>query len=425
MAVNPTPAAAHDESGRKEHKGLVVGAAGLMAAGFLTTFLSPVLAVSFAEEFHFGIGPAGLLVACGQGGVALSAFGVLPFLPRLDRKRVGIAGALVVAVCLALTGFATGFGSVLALQIMTGMGAGLCYACANSALAYARFRERAFSIVTITWMLVGATMLTLGPILADAWPKVGIYLGMAAAVLLCMVFIVRLPDVRGMDENELSASRLEEQVNTQGDSPDEVAAAQSGRLGIYGPAALLIGAMWLLEVGNVMVWTFAAPIGEQARLSVQYTATFLGMSQLIGLVGAGITLAFGAKVPKMVLIAPAVVALGVGNLLVGTAASPAPFMAGFLIINLAFFCVTPLLLALAADLDTNSGRLVVLVGGAALVAGAFAPALGGWIAGAGGHWSRLGVTALAVVLLALPLLVLPVRIAKRRMAVPGERAQSQ
>ena len=38
-----------------EHRGLVVGAAGMMAAGFLTTFLSPLLAVSFAREFHFGI----------------------------------------------------------------------------------------------------------------------------------------------------------------------------------------------------------------------------------------------------------------------------------------------------------------------------------------------------------------------------------
>ena len=415
--MNPTPAAAHDEPGRKEHKGLVVGAAGLMAAGFLTTFLSPMLAVSFAEEFHFGIGPAGLLVACGQGGVALSAFGILPFLPRLDRKKVGIAGALIVAGCLALTGFATGFGVVLALQILAGLGAGLCYACANSALAYARFRERAFSVVTITWMLAGASMLTLGPIIADVWPKVGIYLGMAAAVLLCMIFIVRLPDVRGMVENEVSASGLKEQVNTQGDSPDDVATGPSGRMGIYGPAGLLIGAMWLLEVGNVMIWTFAAPIGEQARLSVQYTATFLGMSQLIGLVGAGITLALGAKVPKMVLIVPAVVAMGVGNLLVGTAVSPAPFMVGFLAINLGFFCLTPLLLTLAADLDTSSGRLVVLVGGAALVAGAFAPALGGWIAGADEHWPRLGTIALAVVLLALPLLVLPVRVAKRRMAL--------
>lgn len=51
----------------------------------------------------------------------------------------------------------------------------------------------------------------------------------------------------------------------------------------------------------------------------------MGLSQLIGLVGAGITLAFGAKVPKMALIVPAAATMGVGGLLVGTAVSPAPF----------------------------------------------------------------------------------------------------
>ncbi len=403
MTLTPShPVAPPDQPGMKEHRGLVVGAAGMMAAGFLTTFLSPLLAISFAKEFDFGIGPAGLLVACGQGGVALAAFGVLPFLPHLDRRRVGTAGALITAAGLSLTGFASGFGLVLALQIITGLGAGLCYACANSALAYARFPERAFSIVTITWMLVGALMLTLGPTLHDLWPKVGVLLGMAAAVLLCVVFIRRLPDVRRISKDDEAAAQLEDTE------------APAGSAGL---AVLLLAAVGLLQIGNAMVWTFAEPIGMRAGLSVQDTATFLGLSQFIGLLGAGITLAFGARVGKMILLVPAALTLGVGNLLVGTAVSPTPYMTGFLAINVAFFCATPLLLSLAAELDTNSGRLVVLAGGFALIAGAAAPALGAWIAGANEHWSRLGVTGLAMVLIAIPLLVLPVRIAKRRVAL--------
>ena len=401
---------------------MVVGAAGMMVAGFLTTLLSPLLAVSFAKEFGFGIQSSGLLVAFGQGGVALSAFGILPFLPRLHRRNVGIVGALIAAACLAATGFADGFGLVLVLQIVMGMGAGLCYACANSSLAYARFPERAFSVVTVAWMLVGAGMLAVGPTLHDIWPKVGIYLGIAAAELLCVIFIVRLPDVRQLSKDELSTTQLEHEVVQPGLPPGEGATRSSA--GSLRPAAFLVGALWLLEVGNAMIWTFAESMGEQAGLSVQFTSTFLGLSQLIGLVGAGITLAFGAKVGKMVLIAPAIVMLAVGNLLAATAAGPATFIVGFLGINLAFFCVTPLLLALAAELDTSAGRLVVVAGGASLVAGAIAPAVGAWIAGSGGQWSRLGVTALVVVLLTVPLLVLPVRAAKLRTNLAAELAGS-
>lgn len=83
-----------------------------------------------------------------------------------------------------------------------GLGAGLSYASANSALAYARYPERAFSIVTISWMLAGAAMLTLGPMLHDAWPHEGIYLGMATAELLCIAFILRLPDARRLPKRD-------------------------------------------------------------------------------------------------------------------------------------------------------------------------------------------------------------------------------
>ena len=180
---------------------------------------------------------------------------------------------------------------------------------------------------------------------------------------------------------------------------------------------MLVVAAWLIQGGNLMVWTFAESIGEHAALSAQSTANFLGLSQLMGLVGAGVTLAFGAKINKMFLVVPAVLTLAIGNLFVGTATNPPQFIVGFLAVSVAYFCLIPLLLALAAELDTHSGQLVVLVGAGALVAGGIAPAVGGWIAGTAEHWPRLGLTALAAVLLALPLMVAPVRLARRRMAM--------
>ncbi|MGB0973062.1 MAG: MFS transporter [Mycobacterium sp.] len=419
---HPLPATSPDRPSVKEHKGLLVGAAAMMTSGVLTTFLSPLLAVSFAREFDFGIAHAGLLVSGGLGSVALSAFAVLPFLPRLDRRAVGIGGALVAAAGLAVTGFASTFGVVLALQITIGLGAGLCYACANSALAFARRPERAFSIVTITWMLAGAAMLALGPTLHTMWPKVGICLGLAVAELVCVIFMTRLCDVRTLAKVEPDAALLE--PSRRSDSIDDAQpTTTTGSLRVGGPAMMLVVAAWLIQGGNLMVWTFAESIGEHAALSAQSTANFLGLSQLMGLVGAGVTLAFGAKINKMFLVVPAVLTLAIGNLFVGTATNPPQFIVGFLAVSVAYFCLIPLLLALAAELDTHSGQLVVLVGAGALVAGGIAPAIGGWIAGTAEHWPRLGVTALAAVLLALPLMVAPVRVARRRMAMAGMVSQ--
>ncbi len=403
----------------REHKGLVPASAALMVAGFLTTFLSPMLATSFANEFDFGIEQAGLLVACGTAGVAVSALGVLPFIDRLNRRTLGIVGVLVAAAGMVATGFAASFGVVLVLQILVGLGAGLAYAAANSALAYSRVPERAFSIVTISWLVVGAAMLSLGPVLHSAWPKVGIYLAIAAAELLCLVLIVRLPDVRNLPKDNESTEELEQEVD-----PGEAEASPSP-LGSRRAALLLVAAVLVMNIGNLVIWTYAEDIGEKAGLSPQATATFLGLSQLVGLVGAGITLLIGDRVGKMMIFVPAVVLLAVGNLLVGTAANPAMFIIGFLLINITFFCLSPLLLALAAELDSSSGRLVVIVGAATLIAGAIAPAIGGFIAGSDEVWSRLGYTAFALALISLPVLIGPVRAAKRRHNLEAALATHQ
>lgn len=382
-----------------EHKGLIVGAAGMMVAGVLTANLSPLLAVSFADELGFGIERAGVLVSAGQGGVALSVLAMIPLLPRLDRRIVGAVGACIAAVCLALTGFTTTFAVVLALQIAMGIGAGLSFASANSALAYSRRPERAFSIVTLTWMVVGAALLALGPTLHDIWPEAGVYLGIAAAELLCVVFIARLPDVRKLSAGDRAVRPGETDGSVQ--------------RGWRTAAGSFVGAIALIFVANAIIWTYAQSIGVHAGLSPQSTGTLLGVSQLTGVIGTGITLFFGATVNKMRIIAPAGIALGIGGLLVGIAATPAPYIAGLVAMFVAFYCLVPLLLALAAELDTNSGRFVVLISAVTLIAGGSAPALGGRIVGPDHDWTRLGVVSVVLLIAAVPMLLPPVRAARR------------
>ena len=376
----------------------------MMVAGVLTANLSPLLAVSFAEALDFGIERAGVLVSAGQGGVALSVLAMVPLLPRLDRRIVGAVGACVAAVCLALTGFAGTFAVVLGLQIVMGMGAGLSFASANSSLAYSRLPERAFSIVTITWMVVGSALLALGPTLHDIWPQAGVYLGIAAAELLCVVFISRLPDVR-------SLPRVAEAADAAMSRPERA----DGRLsrGRLAAAVSFVGAIALIFVANAIIWTYAQSIGVHAGLSAQSTGTLLGLCQLTGVVGTGITLYFGATDNKMRIIVPAGIALGVGGLLVGISGTPAPYIAGLIAMFVAFYCLVPLLLALAAELDTNAGRFVVLASAVTLIAGGSAPALGGWIVAPGYDWTRLGVVSFVLLIAAVPLLLPPVRAARR------------
>lgn len=393
---------------QNEHQGLIVGAAGLMVAGVLTANLSPLLAASFADELGFGIERAGVLVSAGQGGVAFSVLAMVPLLPRLDRKVVGSVGACLTAACLAVTGFTTTFAVVLVLQIVMGLGAGLSFASANSALAYSRLPERAFSLVTITWMVVGSALLALGPTLQDIWPGAGVYLGIAAAELLCVVFISRLPDVRLLHR----AAEVVDAPISPTAQPD-----RSASRGWLTAAMSFVGAIALIFVANAIIWTYAQSIGVHAGLSAQATGTLLGVSQLTGIVGTAITFFFGATTNKMRIIVPAGVALGVGGLLVGTSTTPAPYITGLVAMFVAFYCLVPLLLALATEMDTNSGRFVVLISAVTLIAGGSSPALGGVIVGAGHDWTRLGIVSFVLLIAAIPMLLPPVRAARRAVTL--------
>ena len=112
-----------------EHKGLIVGAAGMMVAGVLTANLSPLLAVSFADELGFGIERAGVLVPPGKVELRFpfcDDSAVAPIGPTNRGFSRRVCGA---AACLALTGFTTTFTVVLALQIRWAWGRTLLREC--------------------------------------------------------------------------------------------------------------------------------------------------------------------------------------------------------------------------------------------------------------------------------------------------------
>ena len=81
-------------------------------------------------------------------------------------------------------------------------------------------------------------MLTLGPTLHDLWPQAGILLGMAAAVLLCVIFITRLPDVRRLPKGDEAAAQLDPMSGASGTSrtslPEDTALIASEAAGWAG-----------------------------------------------------------------------------------------------------------------------------------------------------------------------------------------------
>lgn len=126
---------------------------------------------------------------------------------------------------------------------------------------------------------------------------------------------------------------------------------------------------------------FAQELGTVAGLSAELTASFLGFSQLIGLLGTMAPWLLGRWVSRAVLGAAGLFLSACGVLVVPMVHTPTAYIAGNLVINLGYWVTLPLALSIAADLDRNSGRLVAFMLGMSAIGLALGPSLAGPLLG--------------------------------------------
>jgi MFS family permease len=171
-------------------------------------------------------------------------------------------------------------------------------------------------------------------------------------------------------------------------------------------------AVTLSQLSVAGLWTFAQELGRTAGLSSQSVSSFLGFSQLIGLLGTFAPWLLGRLLGRGVLGAAGLLVTAVGVATVALVHTPTAYIAGNLAVNLGYWIVLPLGLSVAADLDRNSGRLVAFMLGTSSIGLAIGPSLAGPLLG--GEDTTLGGWVFGIIgLLAVPLIVPPARAADR------------
>lgn len=378
---------------RTQHEapGLILGGGALTIAGVLTTIVAPLFVDSLGAA---GLGTAtvgGYLTALHLTQViVIFGLGGTGWVARFDRRMTGLVGCLLGAAALVLAGVSTSPGLLLALMMIVGLGAGLSYAAGGSALSYARDTERAYSIVTIASIVIGAVVLAGTALIPTGHNQRGILWGLAVVLVGLGLAGLRIPHMQPV--------------------ADPVESGPADRSWLGAPGMALIAGYFLLNVGILAVWTYSGSVAQAAGMTSSGSWWFLGLSQVLSVAGCLIAWRMGPHPGKTWVLVGSLVALMAGKFLVGTA-ELWPYAIGIMITNLTFYTVIPFVFAAGADLNPRSGRLVVVVGAAAMAAGAVAPGLGGLLAGDGDRWLWLGIGASLVILASIPLLLFAVRAA--------------
>ncbi|MGD9622815.1 MAG: MFS transporter [Mycolicibacterium sp.] len=405
------------DAGRPEPKGLLVGGIAAGVAGVMADLLSPIYATSFHKGFGLSNTQAGLLVSAALGAMAVVEFGLAHSIGNRNLKRIATYGIVISSVALLYISDVShrGPGTFWPLLIgMTavGLGCGLTFVAGNAALSYAYNSERAFGLLTFWYMIFVFVMMTTNPSLRQMYPIVLPYAAMVAVQLICLVLIWwRLPDTR-----KIAAQHAARAHDVEGSDPgiDREVRRDHPALKLFSAVPILLSlAASLSALALAGVWTFAEDLGETAGLSAQLTASFLGFSQLIGLLGTMAPWLLGRWISRAVLGIVSFLLVAAGIFLVALLHQPTAYIVGNLAMNLGYWAAMPLMLSVAADLDRDSGRLVAFMLGMSSIGLAIGPSLAGPLLG--GQDTTLGGWVFGLIgLLAAPCIVVP--------AMAGDRA---
>ena len=386
-----------------EPKGLLIGGIAAGVAGIMADLLSPIYATSFHKGFGLDNTQAGFLVTAALGTMAIVEFGLAHWIEKANLKKVTAIGIVISCFALAYISLVAE-GTFLQLvigMIALGLGCGLAFVAGNAALSFANNSSRAFSLLTMWYMIFTLVMMTTNPFLRDIMPIVVPYAAMIVVQIICLVLVLwKLPDMR-----ELSA-----QVHAAEEAVPSAEGAESAHgIKLFSPIPLMLSvAVMLSQLAVAGLWTFAQELGASTGMSAESVSSFLGISQVIGLVGTLAPWLLGKYIGRAVLGAFGFLLASVGIVLAAAGGTTTLFITGNLMINLGYWITLPLALSVAADLDKNSGKLVAFMLGMSSIGLAIGPSLAGPLLG--GDNPAMGGWIFGIVsLVAVPLILVPAR----------------
>jgi predicted MFS family arabinose efflux permease len=347
--------------------------------GVLGVDTMPLMIGALMDDLSWSEARVGLLGSAELIAGALVSILVAHRMGRISRRALALAGAALVIAGYLISAAVAGYAALTAARLVVGLGSGAILAAGNAAIAASRDPDRLYARMSVISGLAIAAVIGLLPLALRPWGYAGGFLVLGLLALACTPLVLWLPPDPPADATE-----------DPGHLPRKL-------LGTCVMLAFLVESI----SGNAL-WVFSERIGLRAGLSLEYVAVVLGVTTVIGLLGAVLADLLGTRLGRTL---PLSIGLGVGA--VGKWAMvvwqiPLSFVATNLILAVAYFFALPYMLGMTAALD-RLGRWSAVAIGVMSCGGALGPGLAGLVIDptsyTGLAWLCPGLTVVALLLL--------------------------
>ena len=369
----------------------------LGTAGFFYVNIAAAIVDGLIGSLGFSNAQAGTVMSANIYGTSVGGLAAV-FMVRRWHWRPTLVTLFCILLALDATSlFLHSYPAMLAVRAVDGVVGGASVGVALSLLGRTRDPDRAFGMLLVFQFGCGGLGMLWLPELVAAYGAQVLFITLGAMTLTAL----------------LVASRL----RVPGPSRAVPAPArQARRGGGEWLVAIVLLALFLFQAGNMALFAFIIPLGEDFGLQLDFISRTLAWATWIGALGAVLVIVMGTRMGRVWPLVAAMVLTVVGVAALGWSHLPLLFFAANAGTAITWSFVVPLLFGMASTQD-RSGRLTTVAGFMSGLGLASGPLLAGLVAHTGDF---VLLIAVAVALLALSG-VFAVVSARRvdRLGVPG------
>jgi MFS transporter, DHA1 family, inner membrane transport protein len=313
----------------------------LGVVGSFFFMLLPLLVASLVRD-GFMEQPAGLVGSAPLAGMFIGSIVCAATLPRLRWNVVSFLALGTLAGANEASAHTLGsLEALLAVQFIAGFAGVVLMSVTFAYISRHSAPERYFALFIALQMAAGALATVFVERIAAAGGATGIFRFLALCALCAIPLSFLVPRRAPSTGQEV-----------------DVPAGAAGLIASIGGLAVL-GTQVIFGAGIMVIWSYAARIGESHGISSVSVAQALSFSLLSSIVGALCASAIGRRFRVELSLGAGSMLMVIAAVLATSASSPGTFFLAIALFGFGWNFLPPFQLGIAADLD-RSGRLVVL-----------------------------------------------------------------
>jgi predicted MFS family arabinose efflux permease len=354
---------------------VLVASAAVGSVGYASIFAQPLLIAEILASRGLTEASAGFVLTVEMLAVALSSVSCTRLCRGKSFLAIGLIGAIVAALGNWAAWVSTGYGALLAIRVLCGLGEGAALFVASAAPARFANPDRTYAKINTITILFGTLLIYVAPFVGRITGGAMIFPTMLLA------FIALLPAVLLMPRGERFAHAQTSSTAPQGKPPSVT-------------LVVIWSSFFIFVTMNSAVFSFCAILGERAGMTAVGVNSAIAVATLSSLIGSGLAGLIGTRFGRLLPMLSSIVLVTIALFFLSNARLPVTFWWTTNLQIIGDYFSLPYFQGSAAEEDP-SGRGVAFVNATIPLSYALGPFVGGVVAEQYG-FASLGWAAVAV-----------------------------